>query len=68
MPLASYNTTISSASSSATILGPVSSGHEALVVGLRLYGGSNGATVTLTKNNGSADVFTEKYTLPSSVT
>ncbi len=61
--LQSCNLIVSSANVSATLLGPVSSGHEALVVGARLYGGANGATVTLVKNNGNADVFTEAYTL-----
>lgn len=62
MALASYNATISTANTDVTVFTTAAS-HEALVVGLRIYGGTNGATVTIKKNSGSADVFTEKYTL-----
>ena len=59
--LKSHNATLA-ANTSATLL-TVTSGHEELVVGARISGGANGGTVTLTKNNGSADVFAETYTV-----
>ena len=60
--LQSINATISTANSAVTLF-TTASGHETLVVGTRIYGGTNGATVTLTKNDGTNDVFTEKYTV-----
>ena len=58
--LQSKNATLSTTS---TTLFTVASGHEAMVMGTRIYGGQNGGIVTLTKNNGSSDVFTEKYSV-----
>lgn len=60
--LKSYNATIATADTAVTLF-TTETGYEALVVGLRLYGGANGGTVTLTKNDGSADVFAEAYTI-----
>ena len=59
--LKSFNATLA-ANTAATLL-TASSGHEILAVGLRINGGQNGGTVTLTKNNGSSDVFSETYTV-----
>ena len=60
--LNSYNATISTANSDVTLF-TVASGKEALIIGVKIYGGANGAKVTMTKNNGSSNVFTEKYTV-----
>lgn len=60
--LKSYDATISTANTNTTLF-TTASGHETLVIGIRVYGGTNGATVTLTKNDGTNDVFTEKYTV-----
>ena len=59
--LQSFNATL--AANTAATLFTTASGHEKLVVGARIYGGANGGTVTLTKNDGTNDVFTEKYTV-----
>ena len=59
--LQSFNATLA-ANTSATLF-TTASGHEKLVVGMRIFGGANGASVTLTKNDGTNDVFTEKYTV-----
>ena len=60
--LNSYNATINTANSNTTLF-TTPSNKETLVIGARIFGGTNGAIVTFTKNNGSGDVFTEKYTV-----
>jgi len=46
----------------------VGNNQEIAIVSVELYGGSTGGSITLTRNNGTSDVFSNCFTLESADT
>ena len=63
MALQSYCAT-TVANTQATLF-TVASGHEALVISIELFGGTNGGKVTFVRHNGSANAFTFDVPVPA---
>ena len=60
--LQSYNTTLT-AGNTATVC-TAANGHEIAIVTIEISGVQSAGVVTLTKNNGSTDVFSESFRIP----
>ena len=60
--LQSYNTTLA-AGNTVTVC-TAASGHEIAIVTIEISGVQSAGVVTLTKNNGSTDVFSESFRIP----